>query len=29
MNYEEGNNIHTEIEFFSLAILFLKNNNLY
>ncbi len=29
MNYEEGNNIHTEIEFFSLTILFLKNNNLY
>ncbi|CTS25904.1 Uncharacterised protein [Escherichia coli] len=29
MNYEEGNNIHTEIEFFSLNILFLKNNNLY
>jgi len=27
MNYEEGNNIHTEIEFFSLTILFLKNNN--
>lgn len=25
MNYEEGNNIHTEIEFFSLTILFLKN----
>ncbi|STM41692.1 Uncharacterised protein [Escherichia coli] len=24
MNYEEGNNIHTEIEFFSLTILFLK-----
>ncbi len=29
MNYEEWNNIHTEIEFFSLTILFLKNNNLY
>ena len=29
MNYEEGNNIHTEIEFFSLTILFIKNNNLY
>ncbi|STL61539.1 Uncharacterised protein [Escherichia coli] len=29
MNYEEGNNIHTEIDFFSLTILFLKNNNLY
>ncbi|CAD6022194.1 Uncharacterised protein [Escherichia coli] len=29
MNYEEGNNIHTEIEFFSLTILFLKNKNLY
>ncbi|SQM55354.1 Uncharacterised protein [Escherichia coli] len=29
MNYEEGNNIYTEIEFFSLTILFLKNNNLY
>ncbi|GDQ33939.1 hypothetical protein BvCmsNSP021_02841 [Escherichia coli] len=29
MNYEEGNNIHTEIEFFSLTILFLKNYNLY
>ncbi|GCU69834.1 hypothetical protein HmCmsJML021_02127 [Escherichia coli] len=29
MNYEEGNKIHTEIEFFSLNILFLKNNNLY
>ncbi|OAC01164.1 hypothetical protein UVM2_88c00070 [Escherichia coli] len=29
MNYEEGNNIHTEIEFFSLTILFFKNNNLY
>jgi len=27
MNYEEGNNIHTEIEFFSLTIFFLKNNN--
>lgn len=24
MNYEEGNKIHTEIEFFSLNILFLK-----
>lgn len=24
MNYEEGNNIHTEIEFFSLTIFFLK-----
>ncbi|WP_134698107.1 hypothetical protein [Escherichia coli] len=24
MNYEEGNNIYTEIEFFSLTIFFLK-----
>lgn len=24
MNYEEGNNIHTEIEFFLLTILFFK-----
>lgn len=29
MNYEEGNNIHTEIEFFSLAILFLKKTTIY
>ncbi len=29
MNYEEGNNIYTEIEFFSLTIFFLKNNNFY
>ncbi|GCN77770.1 hypothetical protein BvCmsKKNP017_02564 [Escherichia coli] len=29
MNYEEGNNIHTEIEFFSLTIFFLKNNKFY
>mgnify|MGYP003503937521 FL=1 len=29
MNYERGNNIHTEIEFFSLTIFFLKNNNFY
>ena len=29
MNYEGGNNIRTEIEFFSLTIFFLKNNNFY
>ncbi len=29
MNYEEGNNIHTEIEFFSLTILFLKKTTTY
>lgn len=29
MNYEEGNNIYIEIEFFLFIILFLKNNNLY
>lgn len=29
MNYEEGNNIHTEIEFFSLTILFLKKTTIY
>ncbi|SQB89984.1 Uncharacterised protein [Escherichia coli] len=29
MNYEEGNNIHTEIEFFSLTILFLKKTTSY
>ncbi|EGE62326.1 hypothetical protein EC12741_3268 [Escherichia coli 1.2741] len=29
INYEEGNNIHTEIEFFSLTVFFLKNNNFY
>ena len=29
MNYEEGNNIHTEIEFFSLTILFLKKTRIY
>lgn len=29
MNYEEGNNIHTEIEFFLLTIFFLKNNKFY
>ncbi|ELG84136.1 hypothetical protein A311_04758 [Escherichia coli KTE146] len=29
MNYEEGSNIHTEIEFFSLTIFFLKNNDFY
>ncbi|CAD5758475.1 Uncharacterised protein [Escherichia coli] len=29
MNYEGGNNIRTEIEFFSLTIFFLKNNDFY
>lgn len=29
MNYEEGNNIYTEIEFFSFTIFFLKNNSFY
>ncbi len=29
MNYEEGNNIHTEIEFFSLTILFFKKTTIY
>ncbi|CTS88102.1 Uncharacterised protein [Escherichia coli] len=29
MNYEGGNNIRTEIEFFSLTIFFLKNNSFY
>ncbi|SRJ24592.1 Uncharacterised protein [Shigella sonnei] len=28
MNYEEGNNIYTEIEFFSLTIFFFKKQQL-